>query len=59
MEPGKLTLREAMELLYAKTEIDLDGPGSDNAKNVLQTHPVNFILLNNLIDSVLFRQQVE
>lgn len=40
MQPGKLTLREAIDLLYAKTEIDLEGTEVEHAKNVLQTHPV-------------------
>lgn len=57
MQPGKLTLREAMDLLYAKTEIDLEGDKVDNAKSVLQAHPVGFNY--KVYQIFIFRQQVE
>lgn len=40
MLPGKITLREAMDLLYAKTEVDIGGKEAEHTKNVLATHPV-------------------
>ncbi|KAI6204761.1 hypothetical protein M3Y94_00714200 [Aphelenchoides besseyi] len=39
MDKGKLMFREAMELLQAKMEIELDGEKAVNAQRTLESHP--------------------
>jgi len=52
MEPGKVMLKEIMEFLQAKTEIDLEGPKTEDAKTVLLDHPATSRITAEDIDSL-------